>query len=100
MKLNDVEISVSKYISEELENDVVLYNEERMKIVVLNHTASLIWKTIINNCNNQRNLSTNDIVIELQKSYNISEEEIKNIHSDVNETIKLLFQASLIKAEN
>lgn len=100
MKLNDVEISVSKYISKELDNDTVLYNEDEIKVIVLNNSASLIWETIIENYKNRKNLSTADIVNVLLKVYDISGEEIDNIHSDVNETINSLFQASLLKVEN
>lgn len=99
MKLNGVEMSVSKYISEELGSEIVLYSEEEKKVIVLNHTASLIWKTIIENYENEKNLSTSDIAEGLLKKYDISREEIENIYSDVNETINLFFQASLLKDE-
>lgn len=97
MKLNGVETSISSYTSEALNNEIVIYNEEDHKVIVLNPTAALVWKEITES-QNKTDSCTKDIASMLMKVFNVPESNIDTVCSDVDETIELLFQASLLRA--
>lgn len=97
MKLNDMEIKISNYISETLDDEMVLYNEESQKIVILNQPAIFVWKEITASYLENKNICTQDIVNYLLTIYNISEIDISTVVNDVEETIELFFQASLLQ---
>ena len=69
MKLNDIEIKISNYTSEILDDEMVLYNEESQKIIILNQTAIFIWKEITENYCENKNICTQDIVNNLLTIY-------------------------------
>ena len=48
MKLNHKEITIQQYISEAIENDVVMYQKEQKTVLVVNDTAYAIWHAITN----------------------------------------------------
>lgn len=97
MKLNGVETSISSYTSETLNDEMVLYNEESIKIIVLNQTAILVWKEITESYRKNENICTKDIANAIMKIYELFESEIDTVCNDVDETIELLFQSSLLK---
>ena len=97
MKLNGLEIHVSPYTSESINNEMVMFNEERKLIIVLNHTAMLVWKEITESYLRNSNISTNDIAYTFRKTYNIAESDFDIVCSDIDETINMFFQSSLLK---
>jgi hypothetical protein len=97
MKLNGVETNISSFTSETLNDEMVLYNEESKKIVVLNQTAMLVWKEITENHLKNKNLCTKDIAYVILNTYELSKSEIDAVCNDIDETIELLFQSSLLK---
>jgi len=97
MKLNKIETSISPYTFETMNDEMVIYNEESKKIIVLNQTAMLVWKKIMESSLENVDICTEDIASALMKIYDISESEINAICNDVDETIDLLFQSSLLK---
>ncbi len=97
MKLNGVEIGISAYTSETLNDEMVLYNEDSKKIIVLNQTAMLVWKEIVESYVKNENICTKDIVNIIVKIYELSESETDAVCNDVDETIELLFESSLLQ---
>ena len=55
---------------------------------------------ILESYKNNANITTSDIVETLMKIYDLFYLKLSDIHSDVDQTIELLFQASLLKGEN
>ena len=96
MKLNGMEIKISNCTSEILDDEMVLYNEEKQKIIILNQTATFIWKEIIASYLENKNICTQDIVNNLLIKYNVSDVGIGIIVHDVEETIELFYQAYLL----
>lgn len=97
MKLNGAEIGISTYMSETLNDEMVLYNEDSKKIIVLNQTAMLVWKEITESHVKNENICTKDIVNKIVKIYELSEDERNTVCNDVDETIELLFESSLLQ---
>ena len=97
MKLNGIEIGISAYISEMLNDEMVLYNEDSKKIIVLNQTAMLVWKKITESYEKNENICTKDIVNIIAKIYELSESEADGVCNDVEKTIELFFQSSLLQ---
>lgn len=96
MKLNGVETRISFYTSEALNDEMVLYNEESKKIIVLNQTAKLVWEEITNSFLNNKDICTSNITNTILHIYNLPESEFDAVSDDVNETIELLFQSTLL----
>lgn len=46
MKLNHMDITVQKYTFEKIENDIILYHEERKTVLIVNNTAITILNAI------------------------------------------------------
>ncbi len=97
MKLNGVEIGISAYTSETLNDEMILYNEDSKKIIVLNQTAMLVWKEITESYVKNENICTKDIVNIIVKIYELPESETDVVCNDVDETIELLFESSLLQ---
>lgn len=75
MKLNGKEITSATYVSELLEDELFIYNEEKKVVVALNEIA----EAIIGICGEPL-------------------PDVKIICDDINETIERFFEASLIKS--
>lgn len=97
MKLNGIEIGISEYIEELIDDEIVIFQEKTKKIIVLNQTAMLIWNKICENYLVNTNINTIDIARVLLKKYDLPQSEINIICEDIDETIELLFQAALLQ---
>lgn len=96
MKLNGVLINIPAYTEESLDNEMILYIDEFRKIIVLNQSALTIWECILKYYNNNENLNTNEIANELIKRYKESAPELETLVNDIEETIEMLINSSLI----
>ena len=47
MLLNGKVIEIVSYTSENIDDDLIIYNESFKKIIILNHTAKYVWNLII-----------------------------------------------------
>lgn len=65
MKLNHKEITIQQYISEAIENDVVMYQKEQKTVLVVNDTAYAIWNAITNAAEEKRDITTEEIATSL-----------------------------------
>ena len=96
MKLNNINIRIALNSSENLDEEMVLYNEEASKIIVLNRSAAYVWKKIIEFVEEKTDFRSENIVDKLLSYYELSKESFNEVLIDVNETIELLFEAGLI----
>lgn len=96
MKLNNVSIVVSAFEENMLDDELVVYVKEYHKIVVLNQTAGFIWKYILACYEDDISMNTDDIVSYILKEYKDSIPTDEELNNDVNDTIHLLFESSLI----
>lgn len=99
MRLNGKEIVILPYVSETVDNDLVLYNEVARKIVVVNHSGAFIWKEIVEMYQNKKDLTTKDIANKIFQTYNVVEDVSKDIYDDIEKTILSFFDASLLKCK-
>lgn len=97
MKLNGVNINIAPYVSEDFEEETVIYNEDAKKIVVLNCMATLIWSEVIKNSTENNDMSSSDIVNTIIDKCIGSIPEEQLLYNDVNETLELLFEAGLLQ---
>lgn len=81
---------------EELDGEMVLFNEESEQIVILNQTAVYIWNEIVACEQIGADIQTVDIVNVLRSVYNLSEDMFETLHNDVDETIEELLDSGLL----
>ena len=96
MKLNGIEIRIASYTSEALDDEMVLYNEESKKIIVLNQTAAIVWNEIAGSQLNGKDICTAEIANKILQIYNLSQTEFDKVSDDVDETIENLFKSLLL----
>lgn len=96
MKLNHKDIAIQQYISEKIETDIVIYQQERKTVLVINNTAAAILDAITTAMNEKRDITTEEISQTLCKLYALGEEQFEEVCRDVNSTIDVLFDASLL----
>lgn len=99
MRLNNRKIIITNCISETLGDEMILFNEENQKIIVLNQTALFIWNEINRNYFKKTNTTSEKIANSIIKVFNTLEETKENIIKDVEETIEMLIDSSLIVLE-
>ena len=97
MVLNGKMVVVSSHVSEILDEEMIIYNEAYKKIIVLNHTAIVVWNKIIESNTTNSNIGTFDIVAEIMQIYNVPKCDTNIIYNDVEDAIKLLYEASLLQ---
>lgn len=96
MKLNGLNVEISSYTSEKLNDELVLYVEENRVISVLNQSAAVILGEIIRCFETKTDCSTLDIAKVVYKYFDIADTTM-DILSDIDETIALLEKAAIIK---
>ena len=97
MKLNGFDMELSSYSSEKLNDELVLYVEERKVICVLNQSALIILDEIVKCFESNVDCNSIDIARVLLQYFDVENLIIENIISDVDETIELLTKASVIQ---
>lgn len=88
MKLNHKEITIQQYISEAIENDVVMYQKEQKTVLVVNDTAYAIWNAITN--------AAEEIATSLCAQYSLGDDQFEEICKDVDGTLSAFFNASFL----
>lgn len=96
MKLNNSEIKIAAFEESVLDDELVIFVKEYHKIIVLNQTAATILKYLILCYENNLDVDTNDIRMKLLTEYKDSVPNDKELTNDINETIQLFFQSSLL----
>lgn len=97
MKLNGFDMELSSYSSEKLNDELVLYVEERKVICVLNQSARIILDEVGKCFESNVDCNSIDIARVILQHFDVENITIENIVSDVDETIELLAKASVIK---
>lgn len=90
MKLNHMDITVQKYTFEKIENDIILYHEERKTVLIVNNTA------ITTAVKEKKDITTEEISHLLCKQYSLGEEHFEDVCRDIENTIDVFFSASLL----
>ena len=97
MELDGKKIVVSSFSSETLDQDLIIFNETHKKIVLLNHTAVVVWKIILENVSTSGIVTSSDVVNTVMTLYQLPESETSTVFTDVQETIAALYESSLIQ---
>lgn len=92
MKLNHKEITIQQYISEAIENDVVMYQKEQKTVLVVNDTAYAIWNAITNAAGEKRDITTEEIATSLCAQYSLGDDQFEEICKDVDGTLSAFFK--------
>lgn len=96
MKLNDTEVRLATFSAEVVDDDTLVFNEDANKIVVMNQTASVIWRELVN-CNlTNSTIDTGMLTRLLMDEFNIPIEAYDSIYGDVETTLGDFFSASLL----
>ena len=96
MKLNHKEITIQQYMSEAIENDVVMYQKEQKTVLVVNDTAYAIWNAITNAAEEKRDITTEEIATSLCAQYSLGDDQFEEICKDVDGTLSAFFNASFL----
>ena len=100
MKLNGWNITLSQCNEETIDDEMIVFVEEYHKIIVLNSTASTIWR-YIQECNsNNIDICSSDIAEVLKDTFYISTPNQSELFSDIDDTISQFFQAAMILKED
>lgn len=80
--------SLAECILTEIDGDKILFSEDKHKIIVLNPSASLIWKVLCELESDNRIISIDTIVHTLENSFEITQSNIQEVHADVEDFLK------------
>ena len=102
IKINTETISVdiSNYEYETVDNEVVLYQSETEKILVMNVTASFIWLFIVDCSVSSKNISDLEITQKVMEEYYVEYESYDEILDDVRYVLDIFFVEGLLINEN
>lgn len=88
MKINNIDIIIQDTVCECFDRTVMLSPSNSDKVLVLNETASIIWK-YIHKCNEKNlDVSTDDIIKEIENVYNLQEAKHHTMRSDIEEILQ------------
>lgn len=92
--------SVCQYDYDELDDEIILFLIDYDKIVILNKSAAVIWKIIIENIGSE--ISIIDLANILSKLFDSQTDNIKVIVDDIKELLEafVLENIMLIREEN
>lgn len=96
MRLNQKEIILHSFVSESIDDQMVLYNEVAQKVVVVNQSAAFIWNEIVDKYRQKTNLSTEEIAHLICKKYHLTDNSFLGVCDDIEDTIASFFEASLL----
>lgn len=96
MKLNNCEIIVAAFEENVLDDELIVFVKEKHKIIVLNQTATTIFRYLMLCYESDLDINTNDIRMHLLTEYKDSVPNDEELTNDINETIQLFFESSLI----
>ena len=96
MKLNGCNISISKFSEETVEGEVIIFVEEHRRIVVLNTTATIIWRYILECYKSDIDIEYKDITDILIKTFGGSAPSTEELLIDIDDTVNQLCQSAII----
>ena len=96
MKLNNITIRISPCITEMIDNQTILYSKEEKRVIVVNETAAIIWREIVNANAENKDLTTEQIAQAICDQYFLDENVFAEICDDVTKTIDIFWGASLL----
>ena len=102
LKINTETISVyiSKHEYEIVDNEVVLYQSESEKIMLMNVPASFIWLFIVESYVSSRNISDLEITQKVMEEYDVGYESYDEILDDVRYVLNIFLVEGLFTNEN
>ncbi len=87
MDLNQKPLRAGNFISDIVDNEIILLNPDRNRFLYLNQTAALVWEQ----CTGE--LSVKEIIQGLKEAFSTSEKEIQG---DVEETLQAFLKYGCI----
>ena len=96
MKLNKSEITIAEFEESVLDDELIIFVKEYHKIIVLNQTAATILKYLLLCYETNLDVDTSDIKMKLLTEYKDSVPNDAELTNDINETIQLFFESSLL----
>lgn len=100
MLLNGNKIRIARYSMNMLEDEMVLFNEEANKVVVLNRTAAFIFNELVESDEFGVALTSSIIANKLLSKYNLLDSEFKKVCIDVDSSLDSLYKAELLMPAN
>lgn len=97
MQLNGTEIEVQSYTSENINGELIMYNESAHKIIVANDVAISILEVICLANAECRDLTSEIIAESICKQYALSADQKDRVCHDVDYALCSFFKASLLK---
>ena len=95
-----ISVDVSKHEYETIDNEIVLYQSETEKILVMNVTASFIWLFIVECSVSSKNISDLEITQKVMAEYSVECENYDQIVEDVRYVLDIFFSEGLLINEN
>ncbi|MCD8345493.1 MAG: PqqD family peptide modification chaperone [Oscillospiraceae bacterium] len=96
MKLNNAPVALASCSTEMVDGQMIIYNDATQKIFVANATAATIWLEISKASEKDYSLVTEQIADAICKKYNLDLNLLNEVCRDIEETIQLFIQESLI----
>ena len=96
MILNNKKVFMQPCVSETINNNTVLYIETAQKVIVMNDTATIIWKLISKSIEMDSVLSTEQIAYEICNKYDLDECLLSDVSKDVDDVLETFFKQSLL----
>jgi hypothetical protein len=100
-KLKDIDYKIytNPHEYELVDDEVVLYINDKDTIIALNATATFIWRYITVTCENGIDISDSGIVREIMDKYSYREELYEEILNDVTDVVQIFIAQGLIVLE-
>ena len=90
-------LSVVEYTFEMVNDEMVLYTKSNNKIMILNKTAVFVLRELEKLIKNDDEIVVENIAKKLIDEYSICEPQLADITKDVQSTINLFIETSLLK---
>jgi len=97
MKINNVDVKIKKMDIEQIDDELIMYEQLSKQVIMFNGTASRIWNFLTSFDETNDNVQTRDIVEELFCRYTISKANLEKISDDVEEILQKFIEAGLIE---
>lgn len=96
MKINNKKIIIPENKVENVEGELVMYSQVSKKIIVFNHTASIVWNIIKESNDKDIDLSLDYLSEKVIQFYNIPNTQKPQVVNDVEELIDQFIKEKVI----
>ena len=91
MIINDRSVVLADFEVENINGELIIYNAQFKKIIILNETSSFVWESIYKSNSVGNSVYSIDIVNEIKRHFVIRRETDEVLLNDVEECINKLF---------